>query len=110
MNPSSNDPVTIPCPVCQTMFLPAGKRRYCRDACRVAAHRRRQQPPDEPEIVLPARQPRSSLTVYQCANCDTRTLGQQRCTDCGTFMNRVGPGGLCPCCDEPVTIDELLTP
>jgi hypothetical protein len=41
MNPSGNDPVTIPCPVCATPFTPAGKRRYCRDACRVAAHRRR---------------------------------------------------------------------
>jgi hypothetical protein len=24
------------------------------------------------------------------------------------FMRRVGVGGLCPCCDEPVTVDELL--
>ena len=108
MNPSSNDPVTIPCLVCGTLFPAAGKRRYCRDACRVAAHRRRHQPPEQPDIVLPAHQPRSSRTIYQCTNCDTRALGEQRCNDCGTFMNRLGLGGLCPCCDEPITIDELL--
>ena len=32
---------------------------------------------------------------------------EQRCEDCGTFMRRVGIGGHCPACDEPVTIDEL---
>ena len=37
-------------------------------------------------------------------------MSDQRCADCGTFMHRVGRGGLCPCCDEPVTIDELLNP
>jgi hypothetical protein len=37
-------------------------------------------------------------------------MSDQRCADCGTFMHRVGLGGLCPCCDEPVTIDELLNP
>jgi len=37
-------------------------------------------------------------------------LGDQRCDDCGTFMRAVGIGGLCPSCDEPHTIDELLNP
>jgi hypothetical protein len=27
-----------------------------------------------------------------------------------TFMNPFGLGGVCPCCDEPVTIDGLLNP
>jgi len=87
----------------------AGKRRYCREACRVATHRRRHQPPEQPDTALPDRQPQPSRTVYQCANCDTRALGRQRCNDCGAFMNRLGLGGLCPCCDEPVTIDEITT-
>ena len=47
-------------------FQPIGKRRYCRDACRVAAHRRRHQPPPD--------QTRRSRTVYQCTNCDARAL------------------------------------
>ena len=107
MTPSSNDPVTIPCPVCAAPFTPVGKRRYCRDACRVAAHRRRHHLADPPEVLPPAR-PARPRTVYGCAICDGRALGRQRCDDCGTFMHRLGLGGLCPCCDEPVTIDELL--
>jgi hypothetical protein len=110
MIPSSNDPVTIPCPVCATPFQPIGKRRYCRDACRVAAHRRRHRAPDTPEVLPPAGQSRRTHTVYQCPSCDGRALGEQRCDDCGTFMRRLGPGGLCPGCDEPVTIEELLNP
>jgi hypothetical protein len=103
MNPSSNDPVTIPCPVCATPFVPAGKCRYCR----VAAHRRRTRTIEATVAVVPP--PRRLRTVYECDTCGTRLLGTQRCDDCGTCMRRVGPGGQCPCCDEPVTIEELLT-
>lgn len=53
MTPSGNDAVTIPCPVCATLFEPVGKRRYCRDACRVAAHRRRHRAPATPEVLPP---------------------------------------------------------
>lgn len=109
MTPSANDPVTIPCPVCATPFTPAGKRRYCRDACRVAAHRRRHQPHAQP-VVIPKAEPRKPRTVYQCDDCDTRLLGEQRCPDCGSFMRRAGVGGLCPCCDEPILIEEVLNP
>jgi predicted nucleic acid-binding Zn ribbon protein len=108
VTPSGNDAVTIPCPVCATPFVPTGKRRYCRDACRVAAHRRRQRPDPATATVVPAGRPRGKSTLYECDNCATRAVGTQRCEDYGTFMRRVGPGGLCPCCDEPITIDELL--
>jgi hypothetical protein len=107
VNPSRNDAVTIPCPQCGTAFTPTGKRLYCRDACRVAAHRRRRHPTDNATTIPPAT-PRRPITVYQCDSCGTRLLGEQRCDDCGTFMKRVGIGGTCPCCDEPITIDELL--
>lgn len=107
MNPSSNDTVTIPCPVCATPFVPAGKRRYCRDACRVAAHRRRTRV-EHDTAPVPAPRPRRPVTVYECDSCGVRLLGEQRCDDCGTFMRRVGIGGHCPCCEEPVAIDELL--
>ena len=109
MIPSRNDPVTIPCPVCANPFTPSGKRRYCGDACKVSAHRRRRQP-DVTPVVVPAATDRRAGTVYECDNCGTRTLGTQRCDECQTFMRRIGPGGLCPCCDEPITIHELITP
>jgi hypothetical protein len=47
------------------------------------------------------------MTLYQCPSCDTRTLGDQRCDDCNTWMQAVGIGGLCPCCDEPIIVTEL---
>ncbi|MCA1693487.1 MAG: hypothetical protein LC749_01455 [Actinobacteria bacterium] len=46
--------------------------------------------------------------MYTCPNCDTRTHGEQRCPDCNTFTRRLGLGGHCPHCDEPITIEELL--
>lgn len=110
MIPLSNDAVTIPCPVCGTPFELIGKRRYCRDACRVAAHRRRHQAPDAPDVLPPPGQPRRSQTVYECPSCDGRSLGEQRCDDCNTFMRSLGIGGLSPCCGEPVTIEEMLNP
>lgn len=108
MIPSSNDAVTTLCPVCATPFVPAGKRRYCRDACRVAAHQRRARAADT-AVHVPAPAPRRPVTVYECDSCEARMLGEQRCADCGTFMRRVGLGGHCPCCAEPVTVDELFT-
>jgi hypothetical protein len=106
--PSRNDDTTIRCPICGTPFPPAGRRRYCTNACRATAHRRRHQPEPTPTTPLPAPGHRRARTIYQCPSCDNRALGQQRCEDCGTFMTRLGYGGLCPCCDEPVTLDELL--
>jgi hypothetical protein len=49
-------------------------------------------------------------TVYVCPSCETRFLGQQRCPDCGLFCRRVGPGGPCPHCEEPVALADLLPP
>ena len=61
-----------------------------------------------PTIVPPPGQPRQPLTVYECGACGARTVGQQRCDDCGTFMTRIGYGGPCPACDEPVAITDLI--
>lgn len=107
--PSHNTSVTDNCCVCGDP-LPTGRpRRTCSDPCRQAAWRRRHQPePSTP--VLPAAQPQKPHTVYECPECGARLLGTQICTDCHTFMRRLGPGGSCPYCDEPVTIDELLDP
>jgi hypothetical protein len=92
------------CAICGTEFEPVGRQRFCTPACRQKAWRRRH-PTPLPSI--PARAPRHS-TVYQCPSCESRYLGEQYCGDCGTFCQRVGAGGLCPTCDEPVAIAELL--
>ena len=107
--PSRHDVVTITCPVCQHTFNPSGRRRFCSDACRAAAYRRRRDAA-QPSIVVPRANPRRPITVYECDTCGARALGEQRCDECSTFMRRVGIGGHCPSCDEPVAVAELLEP
>lgn len=104
ISPSRNVGVTIACPVCEQPFTPVGRQRVCSAACRQVAWRRRHGAllPN-----LPQRATRAA-TVYQCPTCDQRYLGEQRCPDCGAFCRRVGPGGLCPHCDEPVALADLL--
>jgi hypothetical protein len=106
-SPSRYDSVTIPCPVCDQPFTPTGKRQYCSDRCRVTSwRRRRSQPPSQPAV--PPGRPRRPVTVYECPSCEQRALGVQRCDDCGTFMRRIGVGGLCPNCDEPIALQDIL--
>jgi len=45
--------------------------------------------------------------IYQCPECETSYLGERRCPDCQLFCRRAGTGGLCPHCDEPVTLSDL---
>ena len=120
ISPSRNDGVTMTraiCEVCGRAFRPTGRRRFCckrraspalvPDACRQAAWRRRHSSPKElaplPKGVL------RSDTVYECPSCGSRYLGEQRCPDCQLFCRRVGPGGRCPHCDEPVAVADLVT-
>ena len=105
--PWRDDDATVPCPVCARLFTPAGRARYCGDGCRKTAWRRRHQVLPAP-VVVPAPIARRPVTVYQCAGCGTRSVGRQRCQDCGAFMARVGFGGCCPHCEQPVAVDELL--
>lgn len=58
-------------------------------------------------MTVPTAQPRRPITVYEC-DCGARALGDQRCGECGLFMRRIGIGGSCPTCDDPVAIIELL--
>lgn len=46
-------------------------------------------------------------TVYECPGCGERYLGQRRCEACGIFCSRIGPGGPCPHCAEPVAIQDI---
>jgi hypothetical protein len=102
--PSRNDGVTIACAGCGRVFGRSGRRRFCSDACRQAAWRERH---PAPVPVLPVRSARV-VTVYQCTVCEMRYLGDQWCPDCQRPCRRVGPGGLCPHCDEPVALADLL--
>ncbi len=104
MSPSHNDGVTMACPVCAQPFSPVGRQRVCSAACRQALWRQRH------PVGLPAIPPRAApaATIYECPSCEARYLGQQRCAECGSFCRRVGPGGRCPHCDEPVALTDLL--
>jgi hypothetical protein len=107
LSPSRDDTETMTCPICQRSFTRSGRRTYCTDACRKTAFRRRNHQPTA-TIAIPAGRPRRAYTIYQCPECDERFHGQQRCPDCATFARRVGAGGPCPHCDQPVAIKDLL--
>lgn len=108
MNPSRNDSETT-CPVCRGSFQPVRRQRYCTAACRQAAWRSRSNSAGVTAgtSILPVGG-RRDHTVYACGECEQRYLGQQWCEDCVRPCTRVGLGGLCPCCDEPITIDDLI--
>ena len=106
--PSRDDPGTTRCPVCEHRFTPTGRQTYCTTACRKTAFRRRHQQPTATVTVPAAAQPRRQITIYECPNCGERLLGEQRCQNCHTFTRRVGIGGECPNCFEPVAIGDLI--
>jgi len=103
----ADDSARVTCPVCQQGFTRQGKRQWCSAACKAAAWRRRRQAAP-PRVLLPPARPRRPITVYECQGCGARAVGQQRCEECGTFMRKLGLGGPCPHCDEPVAVTELL--
>ena len=92
----------VTCAWCTTSFAPSGRRRFCSDACKQADWRARHATP------TPATHPAGpATTVYKCPSCEQRYLGIRRCEDCQLFCRRIGPGGLCPHCDEPVAHTDL---
>jgi hypothetical protein len=102
VTPVSDDGATTPCPVCGTAFRPSGRQRFCSTGCRQAAFRRKLAAPRAPVVA-------KSATVYACPQCEARYLGEQRCEDCNSWCRRLGPGALCPACDEPVAMSDLFT-
>jgi len=102
-----HDTVTMPCPVCQAPFTPTGRQTYCSGACRAVAYRRRRDA-DRESVTVPRAKPRRPITVYECDSCGERAVGQQRCETCSTFMRRIGIGGECPNCSEPISLEELI--
>lgn len=107
LDTASGEELTTTCPACQRRFSPVGLQRFCCEACRVAVYRRGRESPAAPAVALrhARRQP---LTIYACDRCGARALGEQLCAECRNPMRRVGLGGFCPCCNEPVAVEELL--
>ena len=110
-SPRNDIETTSTCPVCSRPFRPVRRQRYCSPACRQAAWRARtitgalEAASRRP---LPASRGRKEHTVYACTECDQRYLAQQWCDDCARPCIRIGIGGLCTNCDEPLAVDELL--
>jgi hypothetical protein len=105
--PPGDVSVTAPaCPACGAP-LPVGRsRRFCSATCRQAAYRRRHQTVAA-KAQLPGRRSRLEGTIYECPECETRYLAEQWCPDCSTPCQRLGAGGICPCCEEMITVEEL---
>ncbi len=99
---------TTTCPVRGTAFIPIRRQRFCRPACRQTAYRRAHQPAATPPMSVPVTRPRKETTIYQCSECEQRYLAEQWCHDCNRPCTRIGPGGACPHCDEPVALEDLL--
>lgn len=96
------------CPACGLTFVGDSRRVWCSDACRQRGFRLRRSGPDETPILFPRRlRLPKDLIVYQCPQCEARYLGEQRCDDCQVFCRRLGPGGLCPHCAEPVAVVDV---
>ena len=47
-------------------------------------------------------------TIYECASCGERLVGERRCPDCNLFSRAIGLGGQCPECDTPLLLVDLL--
>jgi hypothetical protein len=110
-NGSGNGTGLRRCLVCE---LPAqGRSAYCSDAHRVMAFRLRHRQeldlgPDALQAELCRRRQLVAHTVYVCDDCGERYLGQQSCDQCHRFCRAAGLGGLCPGCDQPVLVTDLL--
>jgi hypothetical protein len=91
---------------------PSARARYCTRACQQRGYRlRRQSPTADLTTARRALQRGKVLvahTIYECGRCGERFLGERRCGDCNVFASAVGLGGLCPECDTPVLIEDLL--
>ena len=103
--PVRDDRVTIGrgCEACGRAFPRRGRARFCSAACRQRAYRARQAATPPPDTSSHQLQP-----LYECPGCSERLLGERRCPDCNLFCRKLGPGALCPHCDQPLALAELL--
>ena len=97
------------CPSCLRSFVRQGRQAYCTAACRQKAYRQRTITTQiRAAIPSPPQRNRRQMSVYQCPDCEQVLLGEQWCPDCQRPCHRLGLGGNCPYCAEPVTVDQLL--
>jgi len=51
----------------------------------------------------------AATMLYECGECGEQGT-ERRCQDCNRFTSKLGPGGHCPACDEPILISDILDP
>lgn len=97
------------CPICGIALSGRSDQRYCSPACRQTSYRARNSTTQaRSQQMLPPTRPRREHTVYECGDCGQRLAGEQWCPECQRPARRIGPGGSCPGCGDPVTIAELM--
>ena len=91
---------------------PSTRAKYCTRAHQQRSYRLRHQAPTaDLTYVRKALQHRKALvahTIYECGGCGERFIGLRRCESCNFFGRAVGVGGVCPECDTPVLVADLL--
>jgi hypothetical protein len=97
---------------CVGKALASPRARYCSRAHQQRAFRLRR-PADVPDLQqlrrqLQRRRALVAHTVYECASCGERRVGERRCPDCQLFSRALGLGGHCLDCDAPVLLVDLL--
>ena len=102
-------------PRCLTCTTPLSSRRarYCSDACKQRAYRLRQVDltATDADLLATELQRLGELvahTIYECPDCGERFVAERRCPDCHRFCRKLGLGGCCPDCQQPILLAELL--
>lgn len=106
----SDAPAGRHCPIC-VQPVPSTRATFCSPACKQRAWRLRHLSlPNLDELARDLRRRRqlTAASVYECPACQTRRFGERRCPDCNLMCRRVGVGGECPHCGEPVAVQDLL--
>ena len=101
------------CLVCSAPLHGTRRERYCSRQCQQSAYRLRRNPGTEQLLkiwtrTLHEQQALLKQTVYECPQCGQRLVGERRCPECNFMCRKLGLGGCCPECDEPVLVLELL--
>jgi hypothetical protein len=109
---TSPSPTTRTCPVCGRT-PPSSRSVYCTPAHKQFAYRlRHPRLASVDPVVLRKQLQRQQLllahTVYECAQCDERYLGERRCSSCQLYCRALGLGGQCEDCDHIMLLTELL--
>jgi hypothetical protein len=102
VTPSDDDAMKV-CECCGQRPAASG-RRYCSEACRRLAFQARYAHPPKAHLAHIF----VEGTVYYCPECEARYYGVERYLACDRICRPLGIGGICPCCDAPVAIQDLI--